>query len=184
MQLLEEVAPWQAIVFQGTSYPEVNPAERGGDILVPRNEWKAWSSAVRFGEGTGNHLLFGDYAADCARMLFGKSGAPAIRHYRYTTPTDWFVVRAAQEGRDMTLMREVCQRILNSGHFAGQSFSFADDYIYRTAQGVAGPGTATTWREINTTHHITRVVRDMGRVKDLSFADLKVAPIKQFEMFE
>jgi hypothetical protein len=47
---------------------------------------------------------------------------------------------------------------------------------------VAGPGTATTWREINTTHHITQVVRDIGRVKDLSFADLKVEPIKQFEL--
>jgi hypothetical protein len=88
------------IVFQGTSYQEANPAAHGGDELVPRNEWKAWSQAVQFS----------------------------------TTPSDWLVVRGAETGDDTTVMREVCRRIVGSRHFAGRSFSAADDFIYRTAE--------------------------------------------------
>lgn len=181
---LESLARWHAIVAQGTNYPEVNPAAHGADVLVPRNEWAAWQQATRFGVGTGDHLWFGDYAADCATMIFGNGGGRAIRHYRYTTPTHWLVARGAETGTDTSVMRDVCKRIVDSGHFAGRAFSAADDFIYRTARVGGGPGNSTNWREINTTHHITRVVRDMGGVKGLQFTERKFEPTEvQAEMF-
>jgi len=184
LETLEEAGHWYAIVCQATSYPEVNPAPHGGETLVPRAEWKAWVAAVRFGKSTGDHLLFGDYAADCARMTFGKAGARAIRHYRYTTPDDWYVVRGAETGSDATLMREVSRRIVHGGYFAGREFSSADTFIYQCAEANGGPGNSTVWREINTTHHITRVVRDMGAVKGLMFSDREMGPvIKQLAFF-
>lgn len=184
IQDLEEIARWHAIVPQGTSYPEVNPAEHGGDDMVPRNEWAAWRQATRFRMDTADHLWFGDYAADCAVMVFGKGGGRAIRHYRYTTPSHWFVVRGAETGDDTSTMRDVSRRILDSGQFAGRTFSVADDFIFRTARNIGGPGNSTNWREVNTTHHITRVVRDMGGVKGLVFSERKVEPEPiQAEMF-
>jgi hypothetical protein len=184
LETLEEAGRWYAIVCQATSYPEVNPAPHGGETLIPRVEWKAWVAAVRFSKSTGGHMLFGDYAADCARMAFGKNSARAIRHYRYTTPDDWFIVRGAKTGDDTTLMREVSRRIVHGGHFAGRGFSSADEFIYRCAELGGGPGNSTVWREINTTHHITRVVRDMGAVKGLVFSDREMAPaIKQLALF-
>jgi hypothetical protein len=81
-------------------------------------------------------------------------------------------------------MQDVCQRILASGLFAGRQFSSADDYIFRTAKGWDGPGNGSTWREINTAHHITRVVRDIGTIKGMSFLDVKVSdPADQFSLF-
>jgi hypothetical protein len=184
-ETLEEVGQWNSVVFQGTSYPEKNPADHGTDGLVMRNEWSAWSRGVHFNKGTADHLVFGDYAADCAKMKFGKSGAPAIRHYRYTTSDHWIVTRGAEDGGDKAVMREVCQRIVNNKHFAGREFSAADDYIYRTSVNTDGPGNATTWRGINTTHHITRVVNDIGGVKGMVFADRKVDESgKQLHMFD
>jgi hypothetical protein len=181
---LEEAGRWFGIVCQATSYPESNPAGPSGEVVIPRTEWKAWTRAVGFSRDTGDHLLFGDYAADCARMLFGKSSARAIRHYRYATLEDWFVVRGAETGDDQTLMRDVCRRIVRGGYFAGRGFSSADEFIYRCAEAGGGPGNSTTWREINTTHHITRVVRDMGGVKGVLFSDRKVAPpARQIDMF-
>ncbi len=56
-----------------------------------------------------------------------------------------------------------------SGHFAGREFSSADDYIFMTARGAAGPGNSTTWRAINTTHHVTRMVTDVGKVREVRF---------------
>lgn len=176
MERLEDEGRWRAIVSQGTSFPEVNPAEHGADVLVPRNEWTAWSSAVRFDARTPDHLVFGDYAADCAKMVFGMSGGRAIRHYRYTTSQHWLVSRGAESGRDQTVMRDVCGRIVRSGYFAGRSFSSADEYIYKTAEGDDGPGNAAIWREINTAHHITRVVKDIGGIKGLRFAEREVGP--------
>lgn len=175
LEILQEAGVWQQIVFQGTHFPEKNPATPGATFEVPRNEWIAWRQAVNFDPSTARHMIFGDYAADCAKLVFGGNGARAIRHYRYTTPDAWLVVRAADEGRDATLMRAVCDSILESGQFAGREFSSADDYIYMTAHGAAGPGNATTWRAINTTHHITRVVSDIGRVREMYFAPREVA---------
>jgi len=185
IEALDEAGRWYAIVCQATSYPEVNPAAHGDDILVPRVEWKAWMRAVEFSKGTSDHLLFGDYAADCARMRFGKSNARAIRHFRYTTPDNWLVVRGAEKGNDTTLMRDVSRRIVRSAHYAGRGFSRADEFIYQCAEAGGGPGNSTNWREINTTHHITRVVRDMGAVKGVAFREREMGPsLRQLALFQ
>jgi hypothetical protein len=61
-------------------------------------------------------------------------------------------------------MRKVCQKILASEH-SGRNFSSADDYIFRTAHNAGGQGSAKKWRAVNTTHHITRVAADVGRIR-------------------
>jgi hypothetical protein len=173
------------VIFQGTNYPESNPAEADGNAVVTRNEWLAWKEAIKLDGASPEHLVFGDYGADCAKFEFRKSsGGIPIRHYRYTTPDSWLVVRGTAAGQAEAAMRGVCERILRSGKFAGRGFSSADDYIFRTAKGWDGPGNGSTWREINTTHHITRVVRDIGGIKGMSFAETMFAdPADQPELF-
>jgi hypothetical protein len=56
----------------------------------------------------------------------------------------------------------VAEKIIKSGHFAGRTFSTGDSLIYDTAHGSSAPGNATTWRKVNTIHHLTRVVTDLG----------------------
>jgi hypothetical protein len=169
---LQTMGRWRQVIFQGTNYPEVNPAESDCDAVVSRNEWLAWKEAIKLDGSSPEHLVFGDYGADCAKFEFRKtSGGIPIRHYRYTTPDSWLVVRGAATGQAEAVMRGVCERILASGRFAGRGFSSADDYIFRTAQGWDGPGNGTTWREINTSHHITQVVRDIGGIKGMSFVE-------------
>ena len=165
LDLLQDLGLWRLVVFQGTNYPARNPADAGGSSTVSRTEWIAWRQAVRFDPATAEHMIFGDYAADCATMTFGTGGGRAFRHYRYATPEAWLVQRGTDGGTDAAVMRDVCRRILDSGHFAGRTFSSADEYIFRTAHSEAGPGNATIWRAVNTTHHITRVVVDIGRVR-------------------
>ena len=169
---LQGIGRWRHVVFQGTNYPEVNPAGSDGDAVVPRNEWLAWKEAIKLDGASPERLVFGDYGADCAEFDFKKaSGGIPIRHYRYTTPDSWLVVRGSAEGQAEAVMRGVCERILRSGKFAGRGFSSADDYIFKTAKGWDGPGNGSTWREINTTHHITRVVRDIGGIKGMAFTE-------------
>lgn len=166
LDILQSSALWRQIVFQGTNFPETNPADPDGHALVARNEWIAWRKAVRFEPATADYMIFGDYAADCAKIVFKNGGgAAAIRHYRYATPEAWIVQRGSDTGTHAATMRKVCREILASGQFSGRTFSSADDYIFCTAHNAAGPGGAKEWRAVNTTHHITRVVADVGSVR-------------------
>ncbi|GJL97179.1 MAG: hypothetical protein DHS20C06_09960 [Hyphobacterium sp.] len=172
LEHLQMIGLWGKIVFQGTNYPTVNPAIESQIAVVPRNEWLAWKAAVSFDASTAEHLLFGDFAADCAKFEFSqKGGGRAIRHYRYATPDSWLVVRGSEIGRDAEVMKAVSRNIVKHVDFAGRSFSSADEYIFQTSLGLAGPGNSTIWREINTAHHITRVVRDIGKVKGMVFKE-------------
>ena len=83
LETLQELGPWRQIKFQGTNYPDKHPAESGGSCMVPRNEWKAWRQAVRFEPATAEHMIFGDYAADCATMTFGEGAPRPIPHGSY-----------------------------------------------------------------------------------------------------
>lgn len=184
--LCSELGHWKRIVFQGSNFPSKNPAKHGQDVFVQRNEWAVFHAALKESGIPPDQLGYGDFAADCGEMNFPRKngGARAIRHLRYTTKTHTLVVRAQQEGTDSILMRNVCQRILSSGHFAGQAFSSADDKIFRIANGLDGPGNASMWREWNTSHHITRVVRDLGAMAGIKFSDTPVTTFKQDDLFE
>ncbi len=164
---IQAMGTWETIVFQGTSFPEANPATHCTTIQVPRNEWLAWRKAMSLSPSTPKSFVFGDYAADSSKMHFRKGGVAAIRHYRYTTPDSWLVARGAESGKDKIRMQWVANQIVESGRFAGKSFSQADQYISDTAKGNAGPGTATTWRQVNTTHHLTRVVHDIALARGI-----------------
>ncbi|HDR9025549.1 TPA: beta family protein [Burkholderia vietnamiensis] len=177
LEALQDLGPWQLIVFQGTHYPEKNPVTQAGQTVAwPRNEWHAWHDAVKFDANTAEHLIFGDYAADCAKMNFKKAGTQAIRHYRYATPTDWLIVRGDKGGGDPRIMADVCRRVVNSGQFAGPDFSLADRYIYDNATGGTNPGNPQIWRQVNTTHHITQVVADVAKVREIRIAPLPSEP--------
>jgi len=55
---LQEIGRWRQVVFQGTNYPAVNPAEPNGKEVVPRNEWLAWKNAIKLdGKSPGHSSL-------------------------------------------------------------------------------------------------------------------------------
>lgn len=162
---VQVIGRWQSIVFQGTNYPDKNPAAEDSTVTVPRNEWLAWMRANQNDTIASEHLLFGDYGADNANFEFRSGGSAApYPHYRYCGPTQWVVARGRSDIAQREAMRKVSQSILDSGVFAGRDFSLADEFIHATANGYAGPENASTWREINTAHHITQVVSDIGRI--------------------
>lgn len=177
LEQLQGLGQWQMIVFQGTHYPEKNPAKPGQTFIQPRNEWHAWTKAVKFDPLTAQQMVFGDFAADSAKIDFKAGRAQAIRHCRYTTSSDWFVTRGDSEGSDYEVMKNVFERIVDSGEFSGATFSNADAYIYDVARNNSPKaGNATTWRQVNTTHHITQVVADIATVRKIPISTLPNAP--------
>jgi hypothetical protein len=178
-ETLQGLGPWKLLAFQGTAYPEHNPAQHGKTESIDRSEWLAWNAAVHYGASTSGRLLFGDYGADCSKINFAKGRARAIRHIRYTTSERWYIVRAKEKGTDSDLMQDVCSRIVTADWYDGRDYSVADDHIFRIARRMRGPGRAFDWRAFNTAHHITRVVRDLGAPKKEIFTSLDA---KQLEI--
>ncbi len=178
LEQLQSFARWPAIVFLGTHYPDTNPATKPGQtVLHPRNEWRAWSEAVRFDPSTAEYMVFGDFAADSAKINFGGKGGRPIPHCRYTTESSWLVVRGDDTGPTRKVMKAVFQRIVDSGEFSGPTFSQADSYIFDVARSnVSSAGSPTTWRQVNTTHHITRVVADIAAVRKIPIRELPNEP--------
>lgn len=177
LEQLQEIGQWQRIVYQGTHYPDKNPAKPNQTIIWPRNEWQAWREAVKFDPTTAEHFAYGDYAADCATIKFGDQGGRPIPHLRYATESNWLVVRADDTGDQTTLMKNVCERVVANVQFSGASFSEADERIHDIAHGGAGKaGSATTWRQWNTTHHITRVVADVAKVRGITITEKPSSP--------
>jgi hypothetical protein len=161
-QKVMEIGLWDQVIWHATSYPEKNPASPGQLVELPRTEWLAWSRASALDGELRKNLMYGDFAADSARFNFSSGGISPISHYRYSTPKNWIVVRASDSARVKDAMKEVATRVVGSIHFAGRSFSNGDKYIADTAIDKDGPGNPTTWRKVNTIHHLTRVVTDLG----------------------
>lgn len=171
---LGTVADWERIVFQASAYPRTLPGEPGKTIEVKRHEWTSFQAALQETNISPDKLGYGDFGADSGEMVFAKSGGGGRpeRHLRYTTATHILVFRGTKTGRDTPVMREVCRRIIDSGHFSGRAFSYADDRIWGNAKGLTeNCGTATMWREWNMAHHMVHVIRDLGAMSGLSFDD-------------
>jgi hypothetical protein len=179
LETLQDFGAWQQIIFQGTHYPETNPAKDGSVEVWPRNEWLSWRQAVNFDPTTAEHMIFGDYAADCAKMTFDSRGGFAIRHIRYATSDSWRIQRGVESGTDTHRMHGVYKAVFDYHEFAGAGFSKADAYIAHAAKNpTAKPGNATTWRQLNTTHHITQTVADIAKVRGIV---IKTAPAIEFD---
>lgn len=178
LEQLQAIGQWHLVVFLGTSYPEKNPAEPGKTIMQPRNEWHAWSEAVKFDPSTAEHMIFGDFAADCSKIEFSGKGGRPIPHIRYTAASNWLIVRGESTGSTHEIMQEVFKRIVGSGDFAGPTFSDADAYIFHVAcNRTLSAGNAATWRQLNTTHHITQVVADIAKVRKIRISRLPNDPV-------
>lgn len=173
LEKMQELGLWRHTIIQGTNYPDVNPAPDGGSTRVARNELHAWKRAVRFNPETGEHLVFGDFCADCSKIVFGASGAPAIRHIRYALDDEWIVERGRKAGTSNDEMRRVFKNLVGSGDFGGEHISQADRFIIRSAKDTRlGCGNATTWRQLNTTRHITQTVRNIAKVRGIEIRPL------------
>ena len=186
LEMLQDHSPWHSIIFQGSHYPETNPAPKdGGNMCWARNEWHAWCLAVGFERNTPSNMIFGDYAADCSKIDFGANFGRAIEHIRYAAGSEWLVERSAPKGSTRARMHGVYGNVVESGKFCGRGFSSADAYIEDAANDIAAPhGDAKTWRQLNTTHHITHVVNDIAMVRGIHIERRVEEPQRQTSLFD
>jgi hypothetical protein len=156
---------WRRIILVGASFPEdLSDVDASTVSRLPRQEWQLWKTLQRKPERLPRSMIFGDYAIShpIPRELDPRTMRMSAS-IRYTTRDEWLVVKGRnvrQYGFDQyfTLSKALVER----PEFSGRTFSWGDAFIADCADGMAGPGNATTWRKVGTNHHITLVTRELA----------------------
>jgi Beta protein len=147
------IGDWRRMVLMGSSIPaSLGCVPEGGNGFIERREWQLWSALPK---PVREILDFGDYGIQ--HPTPPKTSGPGMRaNIRYSVDGRHFIVRGRGEVRIEGAAQYVglCERILTSGFFAGEGYSWGDQLIKGCAEGVIAPGDQTKWRAAGTAHHI------------------------------
>jgi len=160
---------WRRMILAAASFPEdLSDVGAATASTIPRREWELWKTLQRRPNILPRRdLIFGDYAI---AHPVPKDLDPRIMQMsasiRYTTPDDWLVIKGRnvrQYGFDQYF--ELCKTLVGRPEYSGRGFSWGDDYIDDCANGMTGPGNATTWRKVGTNHHLTLVTQELAKMR-------------------
>lgn len=157
---------WRSMILAAASFPEdLSEVDAATITRLPRNEWDLWKTLQRRpGILPRRDLIFGDYAI--AHPVPKELDPRTMRmsaNIRYTTADHWLVVKGRnvrQYGFDQYF--DLCRELVRRPEYAGREFCWGDQYIADCAEGITGPGNATTWRKVGTNHHLTLVTRELA----------------------
>ncbi len=163
---LMETGLWRRIIFQSTSYPEANPAKPNTLEILPRPEFGIWRRVRETDPTLRENVMFGDFGADSAKFHFESVNIAPIRHFRICTSSEWLVPRGENDVPHRVATRTAATHLVSDARYSGRAFSWGDNFLFERSNGFNGPGSSTTWRAVNTNHHLTMVVRDIGTLNN------------------
>lgn len=160
---LPYTADWRTVTVAGTAFPEnLTGFQSASASATERTEWLLWKALVS--HGTLNRTpTFGDYAIahpDIPQIdpRFMRMSA----QLRYTVENDWLIFKernVRDHGFDQ--FNDICRDLVARPEYSGRDYSWGDTYADDCARNRDGPGNATTWRRVATTHHLTYVVNQI-----------------------
>lgn len=166
---LHEVGAWRSVVLLGSSVPAtMGGVEEDSVGALARREWEIWVELSEI-RGLPRIPAYGDYAVQNPKPPHDPGGPGMRANVRYTINGSMLVARGRsvlQEGNEQ--YRGLCQRILDSGDYAGPQYSWGDRLINDVALGDREPGGSDMWRGAGTSHHLAFVTNELqgrrGRV--------------------
>lgn len=167
LSLLPGIEAWRTLTLAASSFPDsmMNiPSFTFHE--APRVEWDIWTSMVTKG-GIPRLPTFGDYAISNPSPS-GEGIDPRIMrmsaNLRYTLDRTWLLLKGRNvRDHGYEQFNELCRRLVDAGDlFKGPQFSWGDKYIHDAAANAGGPGNATVWRKVGTSHHLAQVTHQIA----------------------
>jgi len=169
---------WRTFTILGTSFPKTMGGIRKGGEIVPRDEWLLYKILVAGFRKAGLRLpTFGDYAINHPQVLgLDMRQVNPSATIRYTIDNSWYIVKGNKVKKDkkdegekvkdkkygFEQYRTLSKSIINSKYYFGPTFSWGDNFIQKCATGKSSTGSLSTWRQVGTNHHITKVIQDIA----------------------
>lgn len=153
---LSGVDEWRSVIVTGGAFPsDLSAFEPWLIGEAPRYDAMLYDY-LRQRRRLPRIPTFGDYAVTHPVL----SGLPyrAAPQLRYCVADRWLVLKGRlNDPRSHEQFFEICERIAAHPDFVGAALGKADARIANPRS--MGPGNASTWREVGTTHHLDFVVR-------------------------
>lgn len=155
---LPYVHDWRTLTLAGSAFPRYMTGGRDSITFEPRTEWLVWDSLYADRDTLMRMPTYGDYAIAHPGPVeegFDPRYMTISAQLRYTSAAAWVMVKGrSTKDAGFDQMRDLCGRLVARPEYSGPEFSWGDGYIDRCATSAEGPGNATTWRKIGTSHHI------------------------------
>ncbi|HET8661270.1 MAG TPA: beta family protein [Micromonosporaceae bacterium] len=155
---LDDIVDWRSVTVASGAFPidlsAYDPWVIGERSRFDADMWAHVRNRRRLARSPG----YGDYAVahpSVSTTSVSFSPAPQLR---YTTADQWLILKGRRnDPAGNQQFYDVCERISRDPRFVGAALGAADARIAHPRRH--GPGNATTWRQIGTTHHLDFVVR-------------------------
>ena len=130
---------------------------------IVRKEMLAWKALRK--EGKFDNLLFSDYGVRGPNSAVNVMSPDTNGKIRYTVANECLIsLGHSQRAPDKWgQMKEVSQRVINSGYFIDSSFSWGDEYISQCSQGLALTKGVNHWIAVDTNHHLAYVLSELHK---------------------
>src|SRR5450755_4311767 len=154
---LSAITEWRNIIVTAGAFPADLSAFSPWTVGEPLRYDAALYDRLQQRKQLGRTPTFGDYAVTHPFLATGPAFPPAPQ-LRYAVADRWLTLKGARnDPRSHEQFYEVCETIAQHPEFAGAALGNADGRI--SDSRAHGPGNASTWQEIGTTHHLDYVVR-------------------------
>lgn len=158
---------WRTVTIAGTGFPHTLSSCRPDAVsLIRRVEWSVWLSVVGRIPRGGRIPTFGDYCIAHPELVdFDPVRMKVSANVRYTADENWIILKGRSvNSHGFEQCRSLCDILVGRADYRGANFSWGDWFIYECAAGREGPGNATTWRKVGTSHHLTLLPNQIASV--------------------
>lgn len=165
IDLIPNLEDWRTLTVAASAFPRgLGPLVRDQWNPASRVDWRAWRSLVTGSRRPERLPAFGDYAI-ATPALPPEGRATILAQLRYATSDSWLIWKgrnAITEGFEQ--FYAICANLVQLDEYRGPDFSQGDADIQEKANNVGGPGSAETWRQIGTNHHIETVLEQIANL--------------------
>ncbi len=163
---LPQVELARSFTIASTNFPRSMGKLCTGVNLIDRLEWSFYLSYCSQFKSE-RRPRFGDYAIAHPELLsLDMRIITPSASLRYATDNAWWIFKGVNVRKNgLGQYKNICQRLVASAHFMGETYSIGDKYIADCSASAASTGNLTVWRRVGTNHHITKVVKDCATVR-------------------
>ncbi|WP_213996150.1 MULTISPECIES: beta family protein [Tepidanaerobacter] len=164
---LPYLGEWKEIILSATSFPENLSLVQSNSVeYIARSEWNIWKYIYDHKNKIKRMPWYSDYAISNPGLLeIDPRIMMMSANIRYTAEDNFVIVKGTNVKKNgWGQIHDLCKALINMKEYAGQNFSWGDEYIYQCASGSANTGNAEIWRRIGTNHHISFVVNQLSNL--------------------